>query len=217
MRKQVIVLLGAGILFTQQALASEQCNLKPDAYIHCPTCQTLDDFAFYGASALYSAGQQRSIQVTGDNGSDVYVSMGTAWNSASLGIDAGHFGRWGVDIPYPSLTYAQVYARDINNKVNGSLPHNGRYLYGALKAKCRQIEEEQEKNGESSNSPSGAEKNDHYFSNALGNGSRWVWTQPIAWSYAGLRETNIITESCGFSCSKQNTSGPGTIITTQSL
>lgn len=142
MRKSLLILISIGMFFSQQAANAAQCGLKPGNKIHCSACVTLEDFAFYGASALYSAGQQRSIQVTGANGSDVYVSKGTYWERADLGVELGAFGRWGLTTYYPSLTYAGVRAWDINSVVRGSLPNDGRMLYGALKAKCAQIEKE---------------------------------------------------------------------------
>jgi|GEM_PF-1670594 hypothetical protein len=146
MRNLLTVILCSGVFFTQQAIASSQCTLKPGPDIHCSGCTTLEHFAFFGASALYSAGQQRSIQVIGDNGSNVYVSKGTYWERADIRIELGFLGTWGAEnVPYPSLTYAKVYARDTANKIGGTLPNNGRMLYGALKAKCKEIETEQRK------------------------------------------------------------------------
>ena len=141
MRKLFILCIG--IFFAQQAAASSQCTLKAEDKMHCPDCETLEEFAFYGASALYASRNhlQRSIQVTGNNGSDVYVAKGLAWNTANLTISLGRFGEWGVkNVPYPSLTEAQVTAYDINHKVTGALPNNGKFTYGALNAKCKQIE-----------------------------------------------------------------------------
>ena len=143
MRKLFILCIG--IFFAQQAAASSQCTLKAEDKMHCPDCETLEEFAFYGASALYASRNhlQRSIQVTGNNGSDVYVAKGLAWNTANLTISLGRFGEWGVkNVPYPSLTEAQVTAYDINHKVTGALPNNGKFTYGALNAKCKQIEEQ---------------------------------------------------------------------------
>ena len=141
MRKLFILCIG--IFFAQQAAASSQCTLKAEDKMHCPDCETLEEFAFYGASALYASRNhlQRSIQVTGNNGSDVYVAKGLAWNTANLTISLGRFGEWGVkNVPYPNLTEAQVTAYDINHKVTGALPNNGKFTYGALNAKCKQIE-----------------------------------------------------------------------------
>ena len=143
MRKLFILCIG--IFFAQQAAASSQCTLKAEDKMHCPDCETLEEFAFYGASALYASRNhlQRSIQVTGNNGSDVYVAKGLAWNTANLTISLGRFGEWGVkNVPYPNLTEAQVTAYDINHKVTGALPNNGKFTYGALNAKCKQIEEQ---------------------------------------------------------------------------
>ena len=67
--------------------------------------------------------------------------------------------------------------------------------------------------GSSSLSGSGA----GFSTGSFAGSSSSLWNQSLAWQLAVLREVNIITESCGFSCPKQNTSGPGTIITTQSL
>jgi hypothetical protein len=92
---------------------------------------------------LYSAGQQREIQVTGNNGSSIYVSKGIFWETATLSLELGIAGTWGFTTYYPSFTYAQVRARDINGIVIGSLRDNGRILYGALNAKCKQIEKEE--------------------------------------------------------------------------
>ena len=141
MRKLFILCIG--IFFAQQAAASSQCTLKAEDKMHCPDCETLEEFAFYGASALYASRnhQQRSIQVTGNNGSQVHVAKGLAWNTANLTISLGRFGEWGVkNVPYPNLTEAQVTAYDINHKVTGALPNNGKFTYGALNAKCKQIE-----------------------------------------------------------------------------
>ena len=143
MRKLFILCIG--IFFAQQAAASSQCTLKAEDKMHCPDCEMLEEFAFYGASALYASRnhQQRSIQVTGNNGSDVYVAKGLAWNTANLTISLGRFGEWGVkNVPYPNLTEAQVTAYDINHKVTGALPNNGKFTYGALNAECKQIEEQ---------------------------------------------------------------------------
>ena len=78
MRKLFILCIG--IFFAQQAAATSQCSFKAEADIHCADCETLEQFAFYGASALYASRnhQQRSIQVTGNNGSQVYVEKGLA-------------------------------------------------------------------------------------------------------------------------------------------
>ena len=141
MRKLFILCIG--IFFAQQAAATSQCTFKAEGDIHCDDCDTLEKFAFYGASALYASRNhlQRSIQVTGNNGSDVYVAKGLAWNTANLTISLGRFGEWGVkNVPYPNLTEAQVTAYDINHKVTGALPKNGKFTYGALNAKCKQIE-----------------------------------------------------------------------------
>ena len=141
MRKLFILCIG--IFFAQQAAATSQCTFKAEGDIHCDDCDTLEKFAFYGASALYASRnhQQRSIQVTGNNGSQVHVAKGLAWNTANLTISLGRFGEWGVkNVPYPNLTEAQVTAYDINHKVTGALPKNGKFTYGALNAKCKQIE-----------------------------------------------------------------------------
>ena len=141
MRKLFILCIG--IFFAQQAAATSQCTFKAEGDIHCDDCDTLEKFAFYGASALYASRnhQQRSIQVTGNNGSQVHVAKGLAWNTANLTISLGRFGEWGVkNVPYPNLTEAQVTAYDINHKVTGALPNNGKFTYGALNAKCKQIE-----------------------------------------------------------------------------
>ena len=143
MRKLFILCIG--IFFAQQAAATSQCTFKAEGDIHCDDCDTLEKFAFYGASALYASRNhlQRSIQVTGNNGSDEYVAKGLAWNTANLTISLGRFGEWGVkNVPYPNLTEAQVTAYDINHKVTGALPNNGKFTYGALNAKCKQIEEQ---------------------------------------------------------------------------
>jgi hypothetical protein len=141
MRKLFILCIG--IFFAQQAAASSQCTLKAEDKMHCADCETLEEFAFYGASALYASRnhQQRSIQVTANNGSDVYVEKGLAWNAANLTINLGRFGEWGVEnVPYPTLTETQVTAYDINHKVTGTLPNDGKFANGALNAKCKQIE-----------------------------------------------------------------------------
>ena len=141
MRKLFILCIG--IFFAQQAAATSQCTFKAEGDIHCDDCDTLEKFAFYGASALYASRnhQQRSIQVTGNNGSQVHVAKGLAWNTANLTISLGRFGEWGVkNVPYSNLTEAQVTAYDINHKVTGALPNNGKFTYGALNAKCKQIE-----------------------------------------------------------------------------
>ena len=73
----------------------------------------------------------------------MHVAKGLAWNTANLTISLGRFGEWGVkNVPYPNLTEAQVTAYDINHKVTGALPNNGKFTYGALNAKCKQIEEQ---------------------------------------------------------------------------
>lgn len=133
MRKLSIVLITVGALLTQAAFASGQCNLEPGNEINCSGCSTLNDFAFYGASALYSAGQQRSILVNG-NGSRVSVSKYTAWNQADLSVSLGKLGEFGFNLPYPSFREAQVTAYDITHRLKGSLPNGGRYPYSALKA-----------------------------------------------------------------------------------
>ena len=143
MRKLFILCIG--IFFAQQAAATSQCTFKAEGDIHCDDCDTLAKFAFYGASALYASRnhQQRSIQVTGNNGSQVHVEKGIAWHRANLTINLGRFGEWGIEnVPYPSLMTTQVTAYDINHKVTGALPNNGKFTYGALNAKCKQIEEQ---------------------------------------------------------------------------
>ena len=89
MRKLFILCIG--IFFAQQAAATSQCTFKAEGDIHCDDCDTLEKFAFYGASALYASRnhQQRSIQVTGNNGSQVHVEKGIAWHRANLTINLG--------------------------------------------------------------------------------------------------------------------------------
>ena len=155
MRKLFILCIG--IFFAQQAAASSQCTLKAEDKMHCADCETLEEFAFYGASALYASRnhQQRSIQVTGNNGSDVYVAKGLAWHRANLTINLGRFGEWGIEnVPYPSLMTTQVTAYDINHKVTGTLPNDGKFANGALNAKCKQIEKKAKEKEEQSNDAS---------------------------------------------------------------
>ena len=126
MRKLFILCIG--IFFAQQAAASSQCTLEAGEKIHCDDCTTLDDFAFHGAAALSGnygyisdaiSPTGRSIQVTGNNGSDVVVTKWTAWNPASLSVTLGKYGEWGVNFNYPSPFEALVEASDLNNIATG--------------------------------------------------------------------------------------------------
>ena len=144
MRK--LIILFVGIALAQPAFANSQCTLKPGHKIHCANCVTLEQFAFYGASALYAVNpSQKSILVTGSNGSDVSVGIGLAWNDFNFSLKLGRLGEFGADVPYPSIYEAEVTAYDINHRVAGQLPNSGRFSYSALKAKCNQIQAEREK------------------------------------------------------------------------
>lgn len=144
--RKLLLFFCTGVLFFQEAVAEPGCTLKPGNDIHCASCVTLEQFAFYGASALYPSRNhlQRSIQVIGNNGSSVFVTKRVAWNQANLSVRLGRLGEFGVDLPYPNLNEAQVTAYDINHKLKGVLPNGGRFEYGALNAKCKQIEKDRE-------------------------------------------------------------------------
>ena len=144
--RKLLLFFCTGVLFVQEAVAEPGCTLKPGNDIHCASCVTLEQFAFYGASALYPSRNhlQRSIQVVGNNGSSVFVTKRVAWNQANLSVRLGRLGEFGVDLPYPNLNEAQVTAYDINHKLKGVLPNGGRFEYGALNAKCKQIEKDLE-------------------------------------------------------------------------
>ena len=90
----------------------------------------------------------------------MYVEKGLAWNTANLTINLGRFGEWGVEnVPYPNLTETQVTAYDINHKVTGALPNDGKFANGALNAKCKQIEKKEkakEKEEQSKDASSGS-------------------------------------------------------------
>jgi hypothetical protein len=139
MRKKLLVLFSIGMLFTQQAVASSQCSFQAPDEIHCSTCTTLNDFALYANKGFSTS----SIQVTGNNGSHVIVTKGLFWQPLSFSVSPGRWGSWGVDLSYPSRTLAQVYAQDVNGLVNDPLNNDGRMLYVALNAKCKQIEKEE--------------------------------------------------------------------------
>ena len=198
MRKHFLMLFSVGLLFSQGAWANSQCNLKPGDKIHCSTCKTLNDFAFYGASALYSAGWQRSIQVTGNNGSDISVSSYTAWNEADLSVRLGKLGEFGFFLPYPSFREAQVTAYDINHKLTGSLPNGGRYPYSALKAKCKNIEKqkkEESAQARSNRGSGGGGGGGAGYGNPVGRHAGWI----NRWN--SYRSSGIVTTySCGSTC-----------------
>lgn len=153
MRKLIICLICSGLFFSGQVFAADQCSFDPGDKIHCSTCTTLNNFAFYGASAL-SANKgfsTSSIQVTGNNGSHVIVTKGLFWQPLSFSVSVGRWGSWGADLSYPSRTLAQVYAQDVNGLVNDPLNNDGRMLYVALNAKCSLIEEEEAEREEEEN------------------------------------------------------------------
>ena len=197
MRK--LIILFVGMVLAQPAFANSQCTLKPGHKIHCANCVTLEQFAFYGASALYAVNpSQKSILVTGSNGSDVSVGIGLAWNDFNFSLKLGRLGEFGADVPYPSIYEAEVTAYDINHRVAGQLPNNGRFSYSALKAKCNQIQAEREKAWEKiQQAIKDAKDPSTYYGGAIGQHNAAAYTGGWIGTYANRGRRTVVCTTGG--------------------
>ena len=194
MRKYILI-LGFGIFFTQQIAADTYCKLKTGDKIHCDDCKTIGEFAFYGASAIATAGSKTSIVVTGNNGSKVFVRKQLAWDSYDFSIKAGKYGEFGADIPFPSFSDAQVTAFDITLKLGR---YSDRYPYGALKAKCNQIQAEREKAWEKiQQALKDAKDPSTYYGGAIGQHNAAAYTGGWIGTYANRGRRTVVCTTGG--------------------
>ncbi len=139
--RNFLVIFVAFSLFSQNAVAAS-CIADPGPNVVCSSCTTLDQFAFYGASAIHGASRRSNIVVTG-GGSRVYVNTGLAWERYTGSVTV--IGTFGFDISLPSFTHTQVTAYDSTGRARGGLPNNGKYPFSALSDKCKEIKAAQQK------------------------------------------------------------------------
>lgn len=110
------------------------------ATVECPGCTNLNDFASYGAAMLYSNNQYNRTYVT-KGSTEVEVILRNSYRNTPLSV-----GIFGFSWNFRATNYAErlVDAFPRRGSVNGAPWNRQPVSTGSLKAKCNDIEKQQQ-------------------------------------------------------------------------